>query len=573
MRPSNNSTKIKRAYLRLFAFTVVSLVSSFSLLAQDYQWAIAPNKDTSYTASSSGEGHDIIVDGSGNVITTGHFTGKLDFNPSSDTAYLIDDKDFYDIFIAKYDSSGNYLWAYSFGNILTDFGEALTTDTEDNVYLSGGYGDKVDFDPSPDTMFLDQGYGFMAKYSASGDYIWAKATGGTGLDILHTGDGSIISSGIYFGKTDFDPSQDSLYLLNGGGFISKYDTSGNLLWARAIEGIVECNGIVEDDAGNLYVSGSFEGIADFDPSPAIVNLTSSGTRDAFIAKYDVGGNYVWAYKIGGTKWTESVAIAVDNSGNIYITGDFNDSVDFDVSGSTATLNGGLWGDIFLAKYDSDGNYIWAHNTGGTNGDRGNDLEVGSSGSVYVTGYFQDSVDFDPALGVANLTSVGYKDIFVSKYDLNGNYLWAMGLGDSLGGTGDIGNALAVGNTGNVCVTGVISGSIDFDPAASLKILDGSIFFAKYSAGVVGLEEFGKNEVFTIYPNPGSGVFKIDIGQLISRSGLDHHVFVYNVMGEVVFDSPVNSEYLQIDISASPSGLYLIEIVDDNHTYSGKIVRH
>jgi cold shock CspA family protein len=243
------------------------------------------------------------------------------------------------------------------------------------------------------------------------------------------------------------------------------------------------NHLLVDDSGNVVVTGYFRGTADFDPSAGTANLTSAGQSDVFLAKYDASGNILWANRMGGTDGEGGFNLALDGSGNVVMTGFFTDTADFDPSSASANLTSAGFSDIFLAKYDASGKYLWANRMGGTDFDQGNSLAVDGSGNIVLTGYFTDTADFDPSAGTANLSSAGGRDdIFLAKYDASGNYLWA----DRIGGTfDDVGEDLALDGSGNVVMTGLFGGNVDFDPSsgtANLSSEAGSedIFVAKYA---------------------------------------------------------------------------------------------
>ena len=288
---------------------------------------------------------------------------------------------FIGLFIAVTANAQNYEWANSIGGTGSERGYSIATDTSGNVYVTGYFQDTADFDPSANTVNLASNGGldiFIAKYDAAGNYLWAFNIGGTGWD--------------YGYSIDIDPTGSE----------------------------------------DVYVTGWFSDTADFDPSVNIANLTSNGSEDIFIAKYNANGNYLWAFNIGGTGWDKGYDITIDpvGSGNLYVTGCFWDTTDFDPSANTANLtsNGGY--DVFIAKYDANGNYIWAFNVGGPGTDEGLDIAIdpAGNGDVYVTGPFGYTTDFDPSVNTANLTSNGSYDIFIAKYDSNGNYIWAFNVG-------------------------------------------------------------------------------------------------------------------------------------------------
>ncbi|MBK7936520.1 MAG: SBBP repeat-containing protein [Lewinellaceae bacterium] len=170
---------------------------------------------------------------------------------------------------------------------------------------------------------------------------------------------------------------------------------------------------------------------------------------------------MWVRQIAGPGDDYTPGIAVDGSGNVFFTGHFYGTADFDPGAGTANLSSAGFSDIFLAKFDAAGNYTWAKRVGGPDFEGSNDIAVDGSGNVHITGYFQgNNVDFDPAAGVANLSSTGYSDIFIAKYDASGNYIWAK----QAGGTGfESGNGIALDGSGNVHITGNFPGVVDFDP--------------------------------------------------------------------------------------------------------------
>jgi hypothetical protein len=273
----------------------------------------------------------------------------------------------------------------------------------------------------------------------------------------------------YFQRTaDFDPSAGTANLTSAGGsdiFIAKYNSSGDYLWANGIGGTGGDQGtsLTFDGSGNVVITGYFNGTVDFDPSAITDNLASAGGNDIFIAKYNNSGDYVWAKGIGGTGFDNSYSLTLDGSGNVVITGYFNGTADFDPSASTANITSAGGNEIFIARYNSSGDYLWAKGIGGTGGNQGNSLTLDGSGNVFVTGYFTGTADFDPSASTANLTSAGGTDIFIAKYNSLGDYVWAKGIG---GTTNDSGNSLTLDGSGNLNVTGYFNGTADFDPSVN-----------------------------------------------------------------------------------------------------------
>jgi gliding motility-associated-like protein len=250
-----------------------------------------------------------------------------------------------------------------------------------------------------------------------------------------------------------------------------------------------------DPAGNVLVCGEFRGMnIDFDPSPSTTALhSSSGQCDGFVAKYTSNGQYLLSITIGGGDLDKVEAVCSDASGNIYISGFFRGpNVDFDPSPSISylmTSNGegggdpGYGGDMFLAKYTSTGQFVWAFHVGGTSlGDNGLTVKTDASGNIYVGGYFKESIDFDPSALTATLSSSN-GTAFLAKYNTNGQYQWALNFGGA-----DVDNTVydVEVDASNVYIVGFFQGSnIDFDPSPAVSALSSAgnfdIYVAKYTS--------------------------------------------------------------------------------------------
>ena len=245
--------------------------------------------------------------------------------------------------------------------------------------------------------------------------------------------------------------------------------------------------ITHDNNGHVYVTGTYSTAnGDFDPGTRTTNLTNNGANDVFVAKYTTAGALVWVFGIGDNTDNKVTDIAVDASGNVYITGSYSSSsLDFDsgVGTSTPGFTGGT--DAYIAKYNSSGAFQWVNTIQGSGDDLASALTTDASGNVYVTGYFTGTnVDFDPGVGTANLSNTGDYDIFIAKYNTNGAYQWAHGLGNA---NDEEGLDIALDGSNNIYVSGVFTGTIDFDPGAgtaSITAADYSTFVAKYNSSGV-----------------------------------------------------------------------------------------
>ena len=389
----------------LATFIVLLLITS-SLPAQNptFEWA----------NHIGGTGIDLVnhitTDVEGNVIVTGVFMDTVDFDPGSGVTNLVSTATgFGDVFIQKLDAKGNLLWVKKMGGIRNDYGFSSICDWQGNVYTTGSFQETVDFDPGPEVNNLSS-----------------------------------------VGRSDV--------------FVQKLDTDGNFLWVKQMGGKYDDTGydITIDVDGNIITTGHFQKTIDFDPGPGVTNLTSEGKLDVFVQKLDADGNFMWAKSMGGIDDDKGYSVTSDVDGNVYTTGFFNKRVDFNPGESTFYLQAHYAEDIYIQKLDADGNFIWAKSMGGIGTDMGHSIVIDPTGNIYTTGFFEETVDFDPGTGVVSLTSEGDADIYVQKLDSDGNLLWAKQMG---GPKNEVGNTVNTDADGNVYTSGSFQKTVDFDPGA------------------------------------------------------------------------------------------------------------
>lgn len=359
---------------------------------------------------------------------------------------------------------------------------SMKVDAAGNTYVAGSFGGTVDFDPGAGAQILtsiSNGSLFMSKFDEWGNLVWVKTMPCTNpgtnqtyanvSGILLDASGNIYMAGSFNGTIDFDPgggtrSVTSMYS-SPDAYILKLDALGNLLWVNTMGNLGGdiVKGIALDAAENVIAVGSFEVTVDFDAGPGTAPLTAvNGYSDIFILKLDEDGNYIWAKSAGAARPDQATAVALDVTGNIYVTGVYDETVDFDPGPGTADLTSRGFNDIFVLKLDANGNYVWAKSMGGSSHDAGKSIAVDVLGNTYITGYFYATADFDPGAGDKNLTAVGYYDIFIAKLDPSGNLIWVKSMG---GPDGEVGESITLDNSCNVYSTGLYAQTVDFDPGS------------------------------------------------------------------------------------------------------------
>lgn len=467
---------IEKNYMKKLFLLLVIVLVGINCVGQNptFQWAKSiggPSNDIAYA---------VAVDLSGNVVTTGWFWTTVDFDPGPGT-YTLAAVANQDIYISKLDAAGNFLWAKSIGGVYQDLGKAITTDADGNIYVTGYFYGTDDFNPGPGVYSLTSVNDdlFVLKLDAAGNFVWAKQFDGgqfqtIGNSIVVDDSKNVYITGSYDGVVDFNPGPATNTLAAVGSndiFISKLDSLGNYVWAKSMGGVNLDRGesVVVDSLGYVYATGFFANVVDFDPGMGVNTLTATGTStDIFITKLDPAGNFVWAKSIGNSGQDHGNGIALDSLGNLYTTGYFENTVDFDSGIGTGILTSAGGQDAFVLKLDTSGNYIWAKGMGGSSTEVSNSIAVDAMGNIYTTGGFYATADFDPSpLTTNTLTSAGDKDIFISKLDSAGNFVWVQRMGQT---APDVGNSIALGANASIYTGGTFYNTVDFDPGPGTTTL-------------------------------------------------------------------------------------------------------
>jgi len=432
----------------------------------------------------SDEGLSLSVDPTGNVLTTGHFRGVVDFDPGEGTDERASNGGS-DAFILKLRSNGSYEWAATAGGAGNDAGEGLVADGQGLIMLTGFFNGLVDFDPTEDGIDEHSSNGAADAFTlvvecaepaddddddcASPTFLWAQSVGGPGEDsgyrFATDGHGNVWVVGSFEGTVDFDPTDDvDLHTSSGqeDAFVTRLNPDGSYGWTRTFGGLGSdiSTGVGVDADANVFVTGSFEFVADFDPGPGIDMRLSNGGTDVFVVKLDAGGSEAWAHAVGGSENDEGADAAVDSWGDVVVTGHFRYQVDFDPTEGEDFRSSHGDRDIFILKLGGDAAYDWAYTVGGLQADEGLAVAVDPDGNVCGTGRFRRIVDFDPGLGDDSHQANGGTDVFVTRLGPDGSYEGAQTFGGpSTDGAYDI----SVSSAGELSVTGYFWATVDFDP--------------------------------------------------------------------------------------------------------------
>ena len=431
---------------------------------------------------------DMVADDSNNIYVVGDFADSVDFDPGPGVYKLktLKPSGTRNAFAAKYGPSGNLIWAHKLASPNFSIAYEVGRDDSGYIYIGGTFKLKTDFDPGPDTFFLTPNYDstdediFIVKYKPDGSFVWAINFGGPKYDVIYgmdvDGTGNVYSTGVMEDSTEADPGPAKFVVKAAGDnwdvFVSKINSKGEFVWAKNFGGKEADVGtdIGVDKAGNVYTIGYFsEDSVDFDPGAGIAKLDAVGSpiaQSVFVSKLNASGNYVWAKKIRAltpiNSISEPTGIAIDDSCNIYISGLFSDSADFD-PGTAKYRMDAVFLDSYVCKWDSSGALTWVKSFGGTNIDGIRDICLDDSGDVYISGIFYDSSYFT-ASPTLRVYAKGSTDAFIGKLKKNGEAQWAISLGGILG---DDGRCIDVDNLGNIFCGGFFTDTVDLDPGPGI----------------------------------------------------------------------------------------------------------
>jgi hypothetical protein len=529
---------------------LILLLFPFVTHAQNWVWAKRDN------GIGTEGGNAVTTDPYGNVYVTGTFTSPTITYGTTTLTKLHTTSG--ELFIVKYDASGNVVWLKGTTSSDKTIPTSIVTDATGNVYVAGFFfGTKLIL--GTDTLVNADNSGhtediFLVKYSSSGSLIWAKSAGSTGIDRAYSV--AIDASGNAYITGQFAAPNlifGSTTLTNVGGtfnvFVAKYNSSGNVIWAKSAGGISGTNdggsSISIDAIGNVYVAGVFQ-------SPTItfgtITLTKTNGFDLFLVKYDTYGNVIWAKNGGSGNYSAIWSVATDKKGNSYVAGGFNTPT---VTYGTSVLTNVGNQDLYLVKYDSSGTVLWAKCAGGVNSDQPYSIAVDSWDGIYVTGnFFSPTLTFD-TLVLTNTNTSG--DVFIAKYSSLGNVQWTK----AIRGIGfENANSVTTDVIGNVYMTGpfqspvITLGGITLtnETPASTKM-----FLAKLSSSDLSIDiTSGMNEV-ELHPNPVIDFLNIKCSNNVSS------ITISNLMGQTVYMHDYNSKQIDLDLSNFPLGMYVIRI--------------
>jgi hypothetical protein len=541
-------------------FTLIAILNCLHSFAQTPDWLWADNAG----GNSVDRGQCVYTDPStGDVVIAGFYQsaaisfGSITLNNTVNNLTS-------DIFVAKYNSAGNVLWAKTYGNTGLERANGVAVDLNGNIIVTG-YFESQTIAFGSTTLTSSGGINcFILKLDAAGNEIWVRQSTGNqseyGTNVAVDNVGDIVVGG-YFKSSTFSFGTVSASIIGANSediFVVKYNAAGNGQWLNVAGGtkLEDLQGIAVDSNNDIIISGGF--------TSAVLNAGTStltnfqvNTYDAFIIKYTSGGGLSWVNSLGGYFSENAMNVTTDINDNIFITGYFETlSLPIGTTTLTNTSNGGFL-DIFTAKLNPLGVFQWAASIGGITDDYGSDVSTDASGNVFMSGYFDSNT---MSVGSSTLTNNGVFDIVIAKYDNSGSLLWVNSAG---GGGSDRAESIITNNTGEAYLTGFFgSSTIAFGTTVLNNASDNDIFIAKLegTTGLISAQE--SYDWIDIYSPNNNGAVYIHSEHPISL------IEITNLTGQqVLFELP-NTNVFETRLKIP--GVYFIRALSNQTMVKKKV---
>ncbi len=432
-----------------------------------------------WSATGGGTGSDVgnavVVDGNGNSLVAGYFTGTATFGTNQLVSAGVQDG-----FVAKYNPAGQLLWVRRLGGTGYDAVNALAVDSSGNAYLAGSFEGIATFGTTSltNTSVSSFADAFVAKFDANGTNVWSRRLGVAAVGDFANAIALDGAGNVFIAGQSSLATFNSVTLTNlGRVFIAKYDNAGNPLWARKAGGggagqFDQATGLAADTAGNVYLTGVFSSAtANFDGG---LSLANRGGTDSFLARFNATGSLQWVQQVGGTQDDRANGVAVDAAGNAYLVGEFTGTLQLP---GTNLVTAASDQNLFVARFTPAGTVDWARQAGGVLQDSARAVTVDRNDNVFIAGYFSGSATFGPDTLVSVASTF---DAFLARLDTNGNFAFAQQAGGSdLGG--DFALGVAADASGNALLTGYFNGASALGSRTTASSGAEDVFLTRFNA--------------------------------------------------------------------------------------------
>ncbi len=508
---------------------------------QSFDWSTATG------GGGSDQAYAIATDNNGHSYVTGWFTGSAHFGD-----IVLNSEGGKDVFLAKYNSNGEVLWAKKAWGVASNSAAGICLDWDGFPIITGWFAENIHFD---ETVLESWGsYDmFVARYNSAGDVIWAKSAGGEGDDygnrVTTNLEYDVLVSGSFRYTAHFGEETTVSSEGNRDIFIANYSNVGNFHWVKRAggEGEDRAYDIISGPDGSTYFTGLFNGKAFFGDH----DIMCSSLLGTFVAKMNAGGNFQWVKKGtgGANDYARGYGISMDGEGYVYSTGTFSGSMTF--GEQTVEASGGQYDfDVYITKHNHEGGLSWIKKGGGYGNDQGFDLFTNTGGDSFVTGFFSNVAEF----GGQILESAGKSDVFIAKYNWAGEVEWLKLAG---GEFQDYGYGISPGDAAenNLYICGNFQEEAAFDDIILSNWGNFDMFTAELNYDGDFVNEINTNK-FSISPNPSNGTFEISLYALQDNITLQ----IFSSDGKLVLEKKTSGKQQSIIVKTDlASGIYNLRI--------------
>ncbi len=557
-------------YRHLFIMFLLFLAHQATAQVPNWTWARGSRDPVgpSHTLAMS-----IAADNFGNEYITGGL--ESNYNIVGADTFFKACGGFSDAFLVKYDAAGNVLWAKGMGGTNSGAeGYSVKTDLAGNVFITGAFEHGTAIFGT-DTLTNDSLYWdmFIAKFDPSGNALWARKTTSPNLSVGYSvatdSLGNVYLVGMFAGAAvtigSFTLTSDSPAY--GKIFIVKYDPAGNVVWAQSPRGF-PCNvWNIASDGRNIFVTGSFA-TANIIFGTDTLHTDSARTGDICVVKFDPSGAVLWAKSANGKQNDYANGLATPVSDYLYVTGYFqSDTFRFGSVTLTSDSPGAQLPTMFLAKYSSlTGNVVWAVKPN-SSWCMATGIATDMAGDPYVTGHFASA---NAVFGSDTLFSMGS---FVAKYDGSGNAIWAKGGGyfqrfSNAVALDPAGSIYLTGEFNGASILVLGADTVHGSPAGG-----GDLFVAKLSdvTATTGLSNVFKHQNdMAVFPVPNDGIMSV----ACAGSGYTA-INIYDGLGRKIFTQPldpaIRNQVSKVNIGHVPKGIYLLQAISPEGAVNKQIL--
>lgn len=534
----------------------------------------------------------IACDSKSNVVMVGDFlsdsitSGSIHVQNIHPLGGILNQYSLSDIFVNKYDSSGNILWSKSFGGDSSDIVSSVTIDLADNIIVVGKFnGHTLHIGNVTLTKPLGQTApdAFVFKLDPNGNVLWAKNTSGSSVEegkaVTTDEDNNIYMAGQFWGSNVNFGANIFSSVGNDDIFITKYSSNGTALWTKTYGSVLSESvmDICADKKGHIYFTGEYRSSNLTIGTLLPPNIDSSPSTEIYVAKMDLNGNIVWNQTANSISGDYVYGICTDKQKNVIITGSFSEyylHIDSNVFAGDHITNPNCTSGtgLFVIKFDSLGLFKWYQTISISFDEVGLSVKTDKDDNIYVAAFARgDSLLIDTMMlyGLTNSASL------LLKYDPNGHIIWykKFGDGDHVG-TENVGMDIDISSQGSLYM-----GSSFMKPTYTIDNLNcnntnNSLVFepliaklGSFSNQSLGTKDHVDEYTCSIYPNPTSGNMHV----LVNDHNLSYNINIYNIQGQTIKKLNRQKGHVTIEVHDIPSGIYFIELSNQQWSKTSRVL--